>query len=151
MPRSADGLRALISDAVSEPSIHIEQCIPAMVEIPVDQRCILGRKGNRLGEDTSIGPSVSDSTGRFRIHAGPLSEKKFQELLPGGAPFTLVGKFVEYYLDQPLDWDMEIEVNEIEIRPITLGETGCCRLGWNTWLRSDSGYPENRVRLEAGL
>jgi len=151
MPRSAEGLRALISDAVSEPSIHIEQCIPAMVEIPADQRCILGRKGNRLGEDTSIGPFVSDSTGKFRIHAGPLSEKKFQELLPGGAPFTLVGKFVEYYLDQPLDWDMEIEVDEKEIRPINLGDTGCCRLGWNTWLRSDSGYPENRVRLEAGL
>ncbi len=149
MPRSAEGLRALISDAISEPSVAIEQCIPAMVEIPHDQRCILGRRGHCLGEDASIGSFVSDSTGKFRIHAGPLPEKKFQELLPDGAPFTLIGRFAEYYLDQPLDWDMEIEVNEAEIRPVNLGDTGVCRLGWNTWLGSDSAYTENRVRLEA--
>ncbi len=150
MPRSAEGLRALISDAISEPSIDIEQCIPAMVEIPADQHCILGRSGHCLGEYASIGSFVSDSTGRFRIHAGPVTESKFQDLWPGGDPFTLIGKFVDYYLDQPLDWDMEIKVDRAEIRPVNLGDAGCCRLGWNTWLASDAGYPENIVRLEAG-
>lgn len=150
MPRSAEGLRSLIADAIAEPSIAIEQCIPAMVEIPPDQRCMLGLRGNRLGEDASIGAFVSDSTGKFRIHAGPLPGAKFQDLLPGGENFALVGRFVHYYLDQPLDWDMEIEVRETEINPIGLGDTGSCRLGWNTWLGSDAGYPENRVRLAAG-
>ncbi len=150
MPRSAEGLRALISDVISEPTIDIEQCIPAQVEIPADQRCILGRRGHRLGEDASIGAFVADATGKFRIHAGPLAEKKLQELLPGGEPFALIGNFVEYYLDQPLDWDVEIEVHEAEINPINLGHADCCRLGWNTWLGSDSGYPENRVRLASG-
>ncbi|MBP1748321.1 MAG: type secretion protein, family [Deltaproteobacteria bacterium] len=150
MPRSAEGLRALISDSISEPSIDIEQCVPAMVEIPADQLCILGARGHCLGEDASIGSFVSDSTGKFRVHAGPLSGQKFQDLLPGGEPFMLIGKFIDYYLDQPLDWDMEIKVDEAGIRPVNLGDAGCCRLGWNTWLGSDTRYPENRVRLEAG-
>ncbi len=149
MPRSAEGLRALISDAILEPSIDIEQCIPAMVPIPADQHCILGKRGNRLGENASIGSFVSDSTGKFRIHAGPVANKNFQNLLPGRRSFTMIGKLIDYYLDQPLDWDMEIEIYEPEVRPVKLGEAERSHLGWNTWLASDTGYPENRIRLEA--
>lgn len=149
MPRSAEGLRSLISDAIGEPSIDIEQCIPAIVAIPPDQRCMLGTRGNRLGEDASIGAFISDSTGKFRIHAGPLPNARFQDLLPGKEKFALIGRFVDYYLDQPLDWDMEIEVDEAEINPVRFQDAGRCRLGWNTWLGSDSGYTENTIRLEA--
>lgn len=150
MPRSAEGLRALISDSIKEPSVHIEQCVPWMTPIPADQRLRLGVSGHCLGEDASIGVFVSDSTGRFRVHAGPLSGERFQGLLPGGSAFDRIGNMIDFYLDQPLDWDLEIEVAPAEIRPVSLGEEDRSRLGWNTWLQSDGGYGENRVRLEMG-
>ncbi len=149
MPRCAEGLRSLISDAVGEPSVEIEQCVPYTYTIPPDQRLSLGTNGHCLGEDASIGSFVSDSTGRFRVHAGPLSAASFQRLLPGGTTFDRIGKMIDFYLDQPLDWDLEIEITPTEICPISLGQESCSRLGWNTWVGSDGGeYRENRVRLE---
>ncbi|HOW55930.1 MAG TPA: type VI secretion system baseplate subunit TssG [Syntrophorhabdaceae bacterium] len=147
MPRSAEGLRSLISDAIGEPSIGIEQCVPAMVAIPPDQRLLLGVSGHCLGENASIGFEVSDCTGRFRIHAGPISDERFHDLLPDGEAFGRIGKLVSFYLDLPLEWDIEIEVAPEEIRPACLGEETRSRLGWDMWLNADGQYHENRVRL----
>ncbi|MHB8111393.1 MAG: type VI secretion system baseplate subunit TssG, partial [Syntrophorhabdaceae bacterium] len=153
MPRSAEGLRSLISDAIREPTVDIEQCVPEMVNIPEDQRFILGLSGNRLGEDTSIGAQVPDSTGKFRIHIGPLTNSSFNNLIPDGKAFRRIGELIDFYLDQPLGWDLEVEIGRDQIRPAGLGdmESGNCRLGWNTWLSSDNDYPENRIRLEAQI
>ncbi len=151
IPRSAEGLRALISDCVGEPSIDIEQCVPLMAAIPADQRFCLGISGHCLGEEATLGAFVLDCTGKFRIHAGPLSGESFQKLLPEGYFFGFIGRLAHFYLDQPLDWDLEIAVLPSDIRPVSLGEETCSRLGWNTWLASDRGYTENRVRLQNAL
>lgn len=149
MPRSAEGLRSLISDAIGEPSVDIEQCVPEMVDIPIDQRCVLGMNGHRLGEDTSIGAQILDTTGKFRIHIGPLSDSSFQNLIPDRGVFKRIEELVGFYLDQPLDWDLEAVIDPAEIHPVSLGatESDHCRLGWDTWLSSENGYTENRVTL----
>lgn len=147
MPKSAEGLRSLISDAIGEPSIGIEQCVPAMSAIPSDQRLLLGVSSNCLGEDASIGFEVSDCTGRFRVHAGPLSDERFHDLLPDGEAFGRIGKLVNFYLDQPLEWDIEIEVAPEEVRPACLGEGARSKLGWNMWLNTEGQYHENTIRL----
>lgn len=152
MPRSAEGLRSLISDIIGETGVEIEQFIPAMVQIPEDQRFALGVSGHCLGENSSIGDIISDCTGRFRIHTGPLDDKHFRKLLPGGDSFEQTGRMIDFYLDQPLDWDIEIKVVPEEIRPVCLGsEGGGFGLGWNTWLNSEEGYIENMVRLAAAV
>lgn len=151
IPRSAEGLRALISDCIGEPSIDIEQCVPLMAAIPADQRLYLGVSGHCLGEDATVGTFVLDCTGKFRIHAGPLPGETFQNLLPERDSFDLLGRLTDFYLDQPLDWDLEIAVLSSDIRPVSLGEEGSSRLGWNTWLASDEGYTENRVRLQKAI
>ncbi len=152
MPKSAEGLRSLISDAIREPSVEIEQCVQAMVSIPGDQRLMLGASGHCLGENSSIGFEVSDVTGRFRIHAGPLSFGQFQDLLPDGEAFGRIGKLVGFYLDQPLEWDIEIQLDPGDIQPACLGGAGPgSKLGWNTWLNNDGGYRENRVRLGSAV
>jgi type VI secretion system protein ImpH len=151
IPRSAEGLRSLISDSIGEPSIDIEQCVPLMAPIPEDQRLCLGVSGHCLGEDATVGAFVLDCTGKFRVHAGPLSGASFQRLLPEGNAFGLIDRLVAFYLDQPLDWDLEIEVLSSDICPVTIGDGASSRLGWNTWLPSDGKYEENHVRLQKAI
>ena len=122
-----------------------------MAAIPADQRLRLGVSGHCLGEEATLGAFVLDCTGKFRIHAGPLSGESFQKLLPEGYFFGFIGRLAHFYLDQPLDWDLEMAVLPSDIRPVSLGEETCSRLGWNTWLASDRGYTENRVRLQNAL
>lgn len=148
VPRSAEGLRSIISDAFKEPSIEIEQCVPVMAPIPDDQLLLLGVSGHCLGENSSIGSFVSDCTGKFRIHAGPISGIRLRHLLPGGTAFERISRLIDFYLDQPLDWDIEIEVVPAEISPTSLGERDYSLLGWSTWIKSDEEYRENRIRID---
>jgi type VI secretion system protein ImpH len=148
MPRSAEGLRCILSDFLNEPSIRIEQCILKDVEIPGDQRAILGVQAHCLGEDSSLGSQVSDCKGQFRIHAGPLTAAVFQRMLPNQPSFQKVKELIWFYLDQPLSWDMELVVRPDEIRPACLGAVESSCLGYNCWLPSEDAIEECTVRFQ---
>ena len=150
VPRPADGLRTLLADAVGEPDLTIEQFVSKTLPIPTDQRLVLGLQAGTLGEDTCLGEEVTDCTGQFRIHIGSLEADRFRRLLPDQPLFRRLSDLVSFYLDQPLSWDVEVEVKPTEIEPCRLGQSEWSRLGWDTWLASDTAPEENRVRLSPG-
>lgn len=138
-PRSAESLRCILSDAIGEKKIRVEQCVPRLVEIPGDQLFLLGDSGNRLGEDAYIGEEFPDCTGKIRISIGPVGPERLGTYFPDRELYDRIGRIVKFYLDQPVVWDLEVLVSEAG-STMQLGSPGSGRLGWNTWTYSAEYY-----------
>ena len=136
-PRSAEGLRSILSDSFHEPSIRIIQCVSRIAEIPKDQRCILGTNGNTLGETSHLGMEIVDRMGKFMIQAGPFNSDTFHNFLPDRPAFRKMSTLVRFYLDQPLIWDVELFINSDKIDTARLGGNRWSQLGWNSWIFSE--------------
>jgi type VI secretion system protein ImpH len=150
LPRSAEGLRAMLSAALEAADIEVVPCVERMAPIPEDQRLWLGESGNVLGEDSVLGEQVSDRMGKFRVRVGPVDADLLHHFLPDGKPFRDMAALIRFYLDQPLDWDLEIILEPGAAGGIVLGQEHWTRLGWNTWLL-DGPPPDEvlSVQLEA--
>ncbi len=136
-PRSALGLKTLLIDALNLPRLDIIQCVPRMAEIPEDQRWYLGISGNVLGEDSYLGHEIADRMGAFRIRVGPETADIFHTFFPDSKAFQTLVELVHLFLDQPLEWDLEIVLEHREVRTVCLGGPQWSHLGWNTWLFSE--------------
>ncbi len=135
-PRSAEGLRALLSDAFEGTWIEVHQCIPRTAVLPEDQRCRLGKSGNRLGMDCFLGEEVTDRMGKFNVAVGPVGSDMFHKLLPDTRSFTKMNELIRFYVDQPLLWDINMLVDAKTIKTARLGGKRWSQLGWNTWLNA---------------
>ncbi|MBP8985043.1 MAG: type VI secretion system baseplate subunit TssG [Syntrophobacterales bacterium] len=141
LPRCAEGLKSLLADVLHDPAIQIIQCVERTVEIPEEQRFILGVSGNLLGEDAYVGSDTYERLGKFRVCIGPLTGEDFNRYLPDKPIFHRLKSFIGFYLDQPLAWDVEAVLIPGEAATTKFGDEKRCRLGWNTWLFSDGFQP----------
>ena len=150
-PRSAEGLRAMLADALDLPVLEVIQCIDRLADIPQDQRLLLGVSANRLGETSVIGLQIADRTGAFRVRVGPVDGNTLHRLLPDGQAFGAMTELIIFYLDQSLVWDLELVLAPGQAHSAGLGTDKWSRLGWNTWVFSDMP-PEATVsvRLQTG-
>jgi type VI secretion system protein ImpH len=139
-PRSAEGLRAMLNDGLEQPTVRITQCIERQAPIPSDQRFAMGESANRLGENAYLGLEIAERMGKFRVQFGPLGIEEFERLMPDQKLFAKMENMIDFYLDQPLAWDVEVELDPREIETARLGESCWSRLGWNTW--TFSGYSQ---------
>lgn len=147
-PRSAEGLRALLADGLSEPAIHITQCQERIANIPDDQRLFLGVSGNILGEDAYLGAGIADRAGNFRVHIGPVNRETFQRYLPGQPDFQKIGQLIRFYLDQPLTWDVEVNIIPQDLTTTVVSSQAM--LGCNTWIFSEGAIPMEHCVLFPG-
>jgi type VI secretion system protein ImpH len=136
-PRSADGLRSMLSDRFGEPSLRIEQCVVRVAVIPPDQRTALGKTANRLGRDSLLGTEITDRMGKFRVHLGPAGGETLHRFLPDRPDHAEMAGLIRFYLDQPLDWDLEITLRGVDVQPACPGSPVWSQLGWNTWVFSE--------------
>lgn len=132
-PRSAASLKGLVADIAETRAVRIEQCVPTVVPIPEDQRTRLGSQACQLGGDAMVGDQIRDCTGSFSIVIGPISAETFAELLPGGRKALEIGKMVNHFLDQPLEWNVEIQVSRSAPMQAELGAQRWNRLGIDAW------------------
>jgi type VI secretion system protein ImpH len=139
--RPAEGLRALLSDHFQEPSLEIMQCTLRVAQIPEDQRCFLGRQSCHLGIDAHVGSEIADLMNKFTIHIGPLGGRRFQEFLPDQSAYAQLNKLTDFYLNQPLVWDVMLEIQPEDVKRARLGELPWSKLGWNTWLYTRKPMP----------
>ena len=136
-PRSASGLRSILADILGLDGVEVAQCVSCLAEIQPDQRFQLGSKNCCLGEDAHLGSQIADMLGKFRICIGdPLDRVQLQEILPDTEAYALLCECVRFYLDQPLIWDIELEVDREDIETSQLGNKNWGKLGWNTWVFS---------------
>ncbi len=139
-PRSAMGLEILLRDALNETCLQIIPCVPRKASIPEDQLCRLGLAACHLGDDCYLGGKIKDRMGKFRVQIGPTDWPTFQEFLPDTARFQKLALLIRAYLDQPLEWDLQVVLAGDQSRPGRLGASSSSRLGWTTWLFSGKAY-----------
>jgi type VI secretion system protein ImpH len=133
-PRSAVGLRCVLRDALGEVPVQVVSCIFRKAKIPEDQRLCLGTTNCKLAENAFLGHEIDDRMGKIRLHVGPLKAAEFQRMLPGGKDFDKISFLTNFYMVDPLEYDIELVLDEGEAQPICLGETEWSRLGLDTWL-----------------
>jgi type VI secretion system protein ImpH len=135
-PRSALGLKTILSDRLNGAPVRVDQCLPEKVSVPEDQRLLLGLSGNVLGEETVLGSETADRMGKIGITVGPLEADEFQGLLPGSPLHSALKEHVELYQMQPFPYDLTLIVKEREYSAVSLGGDRWSRLGHDTWLYS---------------
>ena len=136
--KTGPGLEAILSDFLDGAPVRVEPHALRRVTIPEDQRARLGEAGCRLGEDFSLGETIQDRAGKFRLVIGPLARPAFQALSPGGAARDGAGALVRLYVLDALEHDVVLGILAGEKPAFRLGagEDGP-RLGIDTWLSSD--------------
>ncbi|MFC1889888.1 type VI secretion system baseplate subunit TssG [Thermodesulfobacteriota bacterium] len=137
-PRSAEGLRGLLSDYFSAGTVRVIQCTGRWVRIPKDQRSRLGRGNCTIGADCSLGQRVFDRTGGFRIALGPMGIEDFDRFLPGNRDLDALSELVGLYSTDRLDFDVELKLMGEEIPECRISSVEPVMLGWTTW----TGRPE---------
>ena len=138
-PRSAEGLRCILSDILNADKIRIEQC--SVQDVPLDKDNILrlGEANCELGEDSISGDTVKDMSGSFTIELIAKDAEELHSLLPDTENFRIMNEMTEYYTDQALGWKADILIDSDKVDACRLGGDRWSRLGWNTWL----GKPED--------
>jgi len=134
-PRSAEGLGSILEDCFElKDKIRVKQCVPRKVAIPCDQYAFLGISGCTLGSDSVIGKAINDISGKFQVHVSGADADTLHSLLPDQDQFLEFKQMVNFYVNQPLDWELVIELEENKIETAQVGNKKWGSLGWNTWL-----------------
>ena len=162
-PRSVLGLRTLLADAFSPARVDIASCTLQAVPIPMDQRLRLGLQANCLGEDAYLGSEIDDYSGSLTIRLSDLPSKLFHHLLPATEGNERLKFLTRFYLIDPLEVKIELELRHKEARGArTLSgnaeaDVGTAenmaeprgnwsRLGLDTWLTPECGNTPTNVK-----
>ncbi|MCK5312999.1 MAG: type VI secretion system baseplate subunit TssG [Desulfobacteraceae bacterium] len=138
-PRSAEGLGSILEDCFNlKNQIQVNQCVPRKVPIPNDQHSFLGVSSCTLGEDSVIGKVINDISGKFQVHISGADTDILHSLLPDKQRFMEFKQMVNFYVNQPLDWELVIELDSEKLETTQPGNNNWSHLGWNTWLVSEN-------------
>ncbi len=145
-PRSAYGLKTMLSDSFPGIPVHISEFIPRVVPIPQEQTALLGIANVSLGDDLHLGSEIPECMGKFRIFLGPVKPEMASSCFPGGEVLKQAVLLVENYLDSPLDYDFELLFDPAGIPAFELGVESSAIMGVNSWLpaASSDGYVTTR-------
>jgi len=142
--RNAQGLASFVAEMLGLPEVQVLENVPRRVPMP--NRPVMGASAAspmRLGKTSTIGATVFDVSGKFRIVIGPVSLAQYSQLLPGHPDAHRLASIVELFAPDNLDYDVELLLDVGEVPALSLGNTSS-RLGRNTWL----GRPEAQVVRE---
>ena len=162
-PRSVMGLRTLLADAFSPACVDIASCTLQAVPIPLDQRLRLGLQANCLGENTYLGSEIDDYSGSLTIRLSDLPNQLFHQLLPATEGNERLKFLTRFYLIDPLEVKVELELRHDEARGArmlsggeeandgaadSMGEPrgNWSRLGFDTWLTPEYGNTPTNVK-----
>lgn len=140
--RSAAALAAVVGAVCGLPC-RIEEFVPRGVEIPPEDRALMGLSGSMLGVDMVIGERVEDRLGGFRVVIGPVGADALEALLPGSPGRRALDEIVAFAVRAPLACDVAVVLAAGETPAWRLGDG---RLGWTAWTAPDPAV-ENVVVL----
>jgi len=124
---------------------EIREYVPRMVHLDEDSRIALGIQNSLLGGDMIVGGLVDDDLGKFTVRVGPTEFDNAAPFLPGGTRHHEIGELLSMVVSDPLDWDVEFNIERETISPARLNGA---RLGVSTWLGSgEAEYVETPIRL----
>ncbi len=141
-PRSAERLRALISDFLGM-QVEVVEFAGAWLTLPPDQRTRIGVGGafGRLGVDASAGVRAWDPQARFILRIGPLDRTGFERMLPDRLALHRLVSLVRAYVGYEQGFAINPILRAEDIPPVRMDPDAASppRLGWNTWMPMSAG------------
>jgi type VI secretion system protein ImpH len=158
--RSAAGLEDMLRACFPGIGVSVVSCIARRLAIPADQRLYLKpprrtapRRGDALtglGRDTCVGTSRVDSSSAFRVTLGPMDFAEFRRFLPGERDFDSLARLTRLYVQDPLDFDVELRLRPTQRPRLALAPEDGLRLGQTTWVApTDAREGATRLRVPA--
>ncbi|MBT3197574.1 MAG: type VI secretion system baseplate subunit TssG [Gammaproteobacteria bacterium] len=135
--RSASVLAGIVSHYFNGVRSEIEEYLIRRMEIPRWQRAALGKENCTLGEDCSLGETVPDRSGKFRLILGAMNFHQFSGFLPREAGYSQLQELIRFSLRDPLEFELKLILQQAEMPRLQLGGESAARLGWSSWL----GHP----------
>jgi type VI secretion system protein ImpH len=132
--RSAAMVAKIISHYFAHIPVNVEEFIQRKVHISSEQRSYLGKNNTTLGENMTMGASLQDRAGKFRLWLGSLPLNRFSDFLPGQSDYDELLSLVRYLLQDPLAFDVGLILEQKEVPELNLKADNPCRLGWSAWL-----------------
>jgi type VI secretion system protein ImpH len=134
--RPAEGLEAMVSDALGGQSVRLEPYVQRSVAIPLGQQNRLAGACSTLGRDLHLGARIPDVGTTFRLRIGPLRYPDYLALAVAGDTRTSIGALVHLYVADGLNHELELGIRGDDKPECRLAHAGGVRLGVDTWLRS---------------
>jgi type VI secretion system protein ImpH len=145
--RSADCLRAIVSDWIGQP-VLVEQFAGGWLSLgPEEMSALPSANGpgqfNALGVDATIGSRSWDVQSRIVLRIGPLTLERFQAMLPDRTLFRRLASLVRAYLDCEIGFAINPVLAASEVPQLGLPAEAVARLGWNAWLPTSGPRPND--------
>ncbi|BDM64449.1 hypothetical protein NFHSH190041_19010 [Shewanella sp. NFH-SH190041] len=131
--RSPQVVSGIIAHCFDLQDVSIRQWELRQVPIPASQQLCLGKANACLGEDTVIGSQVADRMGKFVICLRGLSLTRFGDFLPTGREHQPLLTLVQFILREQMAFDLELELNPDEAKPMQLNSSQPVSLGWSSF------------------
>ncbi len=136
--RSSAGLATIISDYFGNVPVAVEEFASRWA--PLRNIKPLGA-ATPLGRSTILGTTYFDRASKFKVVVGPLKRLVYERFLPGTRNISEMKTLVDAYLSDPLDYDIVIQLESIELVPVVLGADRT-RLGETSSLGRSDGMTE---------
>ncbi|HUI91546.1 MAG TPA: type VI secretion system baseplate subunit TssG [Chitinivibrionales bacterium] len=143
--RSKEALRAMLADFFGGLPVALCEWQPRWVDI-----ADLPKLGidSRLGVTSMLGTKKWDVSGKFRVSIGPLPRVTFETFLRNSENIAAVKKLVNLFLNDPLEFDIEVKLESSELVPVILGQDNT-RLGETSSLgKSDKRSGVSSIVIE---
>lgn len=138
-PHSAVALAGLLQDYFQSP-VEIRQFVGQWNRLESDSLSYLDGGGahGQLGMGAVAGDQVWNPQARFRIRIGPVSWKRYNQFLPGGEAFRALGAVTRFFVNQALDFEVQLVLLAAQVPPCALSdEPAGPRLGLSSWLKTE--------------
>jgi type VI secretion system protein ImpH len=137
--RPGRSLKLILERLFPDTDISVQSFIARRVLLKDDQLALLGVQNSALGQDLTIGRSVVDRSGRFRVGIGPVKYEVFEGLLPGGKYHPLLRKVIDQFSRGVLEVECEVTLDHADAPRFQLGAERGAKLGITTTLRPPTG------------
>ena len=136
--RSGAMISKIISFYFTHVPVRTEEFVLRDVVIGQEQQVRLGLSQTTLAKDMTIGKTVKDRAGKFRLWIGALSFVRFRDFLPSGKEYAELVALTRYLIQDPLAFDVGLVLQEEEVPSLELDKHQPPQLGWSSWLGKTS-------------
>jgi type VI secretion system protein ImpH len=139
--RTAHSLEVVLQEVFPGVPSRVVCFVPRRVAIATDQRAQLGVRCSTLGGDLTLGSSVEDRSGRFRVVLGPVNRSTFDALSPGGSSFWLLRAVLGEFARGVLEPEVSVVLDAASVPVLQLGDRAASELGRTTRLGGGASRP----------
>lgn len=150
--RSARTLKLVLARVFPGTPMDIESFVERRVVLEESERTRLGQVKTTIGRDFTVGRSVRDRSGRFRVRVGPVDHATSERFLPGGRDFPRLRDIIEHFTRGVLEAEMDVELDQSANPRFRLASAAGSRLGVTTRIGTrERGRTRLRVLLSEDM